>query len=148
MARVLHLLKGDDPALALAVIAQQQAAGDEIGVALLPGAPAPALPAGVTLQRVPRRARLGCAPRAHLRGGSSHYVVVSPGGGLRGLGGGLSPPSDSRSRGFRRAPPCLPPKSRRAPAKPALERGGGGGGSDALAVAVFIEPGHLDFFEG
>ncbi len=53
MARVLHLLKGDDPALALAVIAQQQAAGDEIGVALLPGAPAPALPAGVTLQRVP-----------------------------------------------------------------------------------------------
>jgi hypothetical protein len=53
MARVLHLLKGDDPALALVVIAQQQAAGDEVGVALLPGTPAPALPAGVRLQRVP-----------------------------------------------------------------------------------------------
>jgi len=32
MPRVLHLLKGDDPALALAVMAQQQAAGDEITV--------------------------------------------------------------------------------------------------------------------
>jgi hypothetical protein len=53
MARVLHLLKGDDPALALVVIAQQQAAGDEIGVALLPGTPTPTLPAGVSLQRVP-----------------------------------------------------------------------------------------------
>jgi hypothetical protein len=53
MARVLHLLKGQDPALALAVIAQQQAAGDEVAVALLAGAPAPALPAGVTLHRVP-----------------------------------------------------------------------------------------------
>jgi len=53
MARVLHLLKGDDATLALAVIAQQQAAGDEIAVALLPGTPAPTLPAGVTLQRVP-----------------------------------------------------------------------------------------------
>lgn len=52
MARVLHLLKGD-PALALAVIAQQRAAGDEVTVALLPGASRPELPAGLTLHRVP-----------------------------------------------------------------------------------------------
>jgi hypothetical protein len=53
MARVLHLLKGDDPALALTVMAQQQAGGDEVAVALLPGTPAPSLPAGVTAVRVP-----------------------------------------------------------------------------------------------
>jgi hypothetical protein len=52
MARVLHLLKGD-PALALAVIAQQRAAGDEVTVALLPGASRPELPAGLALHRVP-----------------------------------------------------------------------------------------------
>ena len=54
MARVLHLLKGEDPSLALTVIAQQVAAGDDVAVALLPGAsPAPGLPAGVELRRVP-----------------------------------------------------------------------------------------------
>jgi hypothetical protein len=53
MGRVLHLLKGGDPTLALAVLAQQQAAGDEITVALLPGAPALALPAGLAVRRVP-----------------------------------------------------------------------------------------------
>jgi hypothetical protein len=53
MARVLHLLKGDDPALALTVMAQQQAAGDEVAVALLPGAAAPPMPGGVTALRVP-----------------------------------------------------------------------------------------------
>jgi hypothetical protein len=53
MSRVLHLLKGADASLALAVIAQQHAAGDDVAVALLPGASAPALPSGVTLQRVP-----------------------------------------------------------------------------------------------
>jgi hypothetical protein len=53
MSRVLHLLKGNDPALALAVVAQQQAAGDEITVVLLPGTPAPVLPAGVALHHVP-----------------------------------------------------------------------------------------------
>jgi hypothetical protein len=53
MARVLHLLKGHDPTLALAVITQQWAAGDEVAVALLPGTPAPDLPAGVSLHRVP-----------------------------------------------------------------------------------------------
>lgn len=53
MARVLHLLKGDDPSLALTVIAQQQAAGDDVAVVVLPGAPAPAWPAGPTLQHVP-----------------------------------------------------------------------------------------------
>jgi hypothetical protein len=53
MARVLHLLKGDDTSLALAVIAQQLAGGEEVAVALLPGASAPALPTGVSLSRVP-----------------------------------------------------------------------------------------------
>jgi hypothetical protein len=52
MARVIHLLKSDDP-LALTVIAQQQAAGDDVAVALLPGAPDPPLPPGVAGQRVP-----------------------------------------------------------------------------------------------
>jgi hypothetical protein len=52
MARVLHLLKGDDP-LALTLAAEQRAAGDEVSVVLLPGAPDPALPAGVTRHRVP-----------------------------------------------------------------------------------------------
>jgi hypothetical protein len=54
MTRVLHLLKGDDPDLALTVIAQQHAAGDDVAVALLPGATAPPpLPAGVAAHRVP-----------------------------------------------------------------------------------------------
>ena len=53
MARVLHLLKGADASLALAVIAQQRAAGDDVALALLPGASAPPLPAGVALHRVP-----------------------------------------------------------------------------------------------
>ena len=53
MARVLHLLKGDEPSLALAVIAQQIAGGEEVVVALLPGTAAPTLPAGVSLSRVP-----------------------------------------------------------------------------------------------
>ena len=48
MARVLHLLKGDDP-LALRLAAEQRAAGDEVAVALLPGAPDLALPAAVSL---------------------------------------------------------------------------------------------------
>ena len=52
MARILHLLKGDDP-FALAVITQQQAAGDDVTVALLPGTPVPALPAGVRSYDVP-----------------------------------------------------------------------------------------------
>jgi hypothetical protein len=55
MARVLHLLKGDDASLALVVVAQQQAAGDDVTVALLPGAPALALPVGVPGQRVPEQ---------------------------------------------------------------------------------------------
>jgi len=53
MARVLHLLKGADPTPALDVIAQQQAAGDEVAVVLLAGTPAPALPPGVRVHRVP-----------------------------------------------------------------------------------------------
>ena len=53
MTRVLHLLKGGDAGPALEVIAQQQSAGDEVAVALLSGTPAPALPRGVRVQRVP-----------------------------------------------------------------------------------------------
>jgi hypothetical protein len=52
MARVLHLLKADEP-LALTLAAEQRAAGDEVAVALLPGAPDLALPAGVAGHRVP-----------------------------------------------------------------------------------------------
>jgi hypothetical protein len=52
MARFLHLLKGDDP-LALRLAAEQRAAGDEVAIALLPGAPDVALPPGVTQHRVP-----------------------------------------------------------------------------------------------
>lgn len=53
MARVLHLVKSADHALALATIAQQREAGDAVTVVLLPGGTAPALPADVPLRRVP-----------------------------------------------------------------------------------------------
>jgi hypothetical protein len=53
MARVLHVLKGDHDAEALAVITRAVAAGDQVDVALVGGGPAPALPAGVTVHRVP-----------------------------------------------------------------------------------------------
>jgi hypothetical protein len=52
MARVLHLVKGAD-SLAVAVVAHQRAAGDEVTVALLAGAAPPPLPDGVTVRRVP-----------------------------------------------------------------------------------------------
>ena len=52
MARVLHLMKGEHTTEALAVIAAQVAAGDQVTVALLEAA-APPLPASVTIQRVP-----------------------------------------------------------------------------------------------
>jgi hypothetical protein len=52
MARVLHLLKAGDTALALATIERQRAAGDLITLALLPGATVTP-PAGVTARRVP-----------------------------------------------------------------------------------------------
>jgi hypothetical protein len=53
MARALHVWKGGDAALALATIERQLAAGDAVSVALLRGAAAPALPAGVPVHRVP-----------------------------------------------------------------------------------------------
>ena len=53
MTRVLHLLKGDDAALMLSVIEGQRAAGDEVTVVRLPGAPTITLPPGVTGQNVP-----------------------------------------------------------------------------------------------
>ena len=52
MARVLHLLKGGDAALAVETIGRQQQAGDTVTVALLPGATA-APPPGVSARRVP-----------------------------------------------------------------------------------------------
>ncbi|HEY7647697.1 MAG TPA: hypothetical protein VID04_01730 [Methylomirabilota bacterium] len=53
MAVVLHLLKGTDPGLAQATIVRQLAAGDQVKVAVLQGAPAPDLPPGVAVLRVP-----------------------------------------------------------------------------------------------
>lgn len=56
MSRVLHIFKGAHTGEAVAVIASQAAAGDEITVALLGDAAAPPLPAGVSIQRVPEDA--------------------------------------------------------------------------------------------
>jgi len=53
MAGALHVLKGGDVAFALATIQRQSRAGQHVTVVLLPGAIAPALPAGVTVHRVP-----------------------------------------------------------------------------------------------
>jgi hypothetical protein len=53
MSRVLHLLKGDDTALMLNVIAGQHTAGDDITVVRLPGAPTIALPSDVKARSVP-----------------------------------------------------------------------------------------------
>jgi hypothetical protein len=53
MARVLHVLKGAEPALALATIDGQLADGHEVLVVLLHGAPPPPLPAAVRALRVP-----------------------------------------------------------------------------------------------
>ena len=53
MARAVHVLKGGDSALVLATIERQLGAGDRVTVALLSGAPAPFLPAGVAVHRVP-----------------------------------------------------------------------------------------------
>jgi hypothetical protein len=52
MARVLHLLKPGDMALALEMIDHQAAAGDLVTLALLPGARATP-PPGVPARRVP-----------------------------------------------------------------------------------------------
>jgi hypothetical protein len=52
MAHVLHLVKGER-ALAAVTIARQAAAGDDVTVALLQGAAAPDVPAGVAVRRVP-----------------------------------------------------------------------------------------------
>ena len=52
MARVLHLLKAGDTALALETIERQRAAGDLITLALLPGATV-APPPGIPARRVP-----------------------------------------------------------------------------------------------
>ena len=53
MARTLHVFKGDHVAEAATVIARAVAAGDQVEVALVGGVEAPALPAGVTVHRVP-----------------------------------------------------------------------------------------------
>jgi len=53
MAAVLHLVKSAETELVLTTIDQQLAAGDAVTVALLHGAPAPAVPAGTRVLRVP-----------------------------------------------------------------------------------------------
>jgi hypothetical protein len=53
MAVVLHLLKSAEPTLAQAIITRQVEAGDRVEVALLHGVPAPDLPAGVRVHRIP-----------------------------------------------------------------------------------------------
>jgi hypothetical protein len=53
MSRVLHLFKGEHTREAVAVIAPQAEAGDEVTVALLGGVSPPPLPDGVTVRRVP-----------------------------------------------------------------------------------------------
>jgi hypothetical protein len=53
MAAVLHLVKAADAGLARAAIERQVQAGHRVSVALLHGAPAPDLPTGVRLLRVP-----------------------------------------------------------------------------------------------
>jgi hypothetical protein len=55
MPRVLHLLR-DPSDIALAAIGAGVAGGDTVTVALLPGAAAAVLPAGVTVRRVPDEA--------------------------------------------------------------------------------------------
>ncbi len=56
MARLLHLVKAGDAALATATIARQVAAGDTVTVALLPGAPAAEFPGPARVVRVPEEA--------------------------------------------------------------------------------------------
>ncbi|MBI4638918.1 MAG: hypothetical protein HY727_21485 [Candidatus Rokubacteria bacterium] len=52
MAQVLHLLKGGDPALALATIAEQCGAGDRVVAVFGEGQVPCALPGGVTTRRL------------------------------------------------------------------------------------------------
>jgi hypothetical protein len=59
MGRALHLLKGDNGALALPVIARQLRECDAITVVLLHGAPDPGLPEGVTVRRLPEELSYG-----------------------------------------------------------------------------------------
>ena len=53
MARVLHVLKGDHAAEALAVITRAVTAGDQVDVALVGDARTPGLPDGVAVHHVP-----------------------------------------------------------------------------------------------
>ena len=53
MTTVLHVIKGPLSDLARATIAEEVAAGDRIVIALLDGAPDPALPATVPIHRIP-----------------------------------------------------------------------------------------------
>ena len=53
MARFLHLVKSDSPALAAAVVTRNLGEpGGEVTVVLLPGAAAPSIPAGVAVKRL------------------------------------------------------------------------------------------------
>ena len=53
MATVLHLVTGPPGPIAMASIRQQVAAGDRVTVIRLEGAPAPEVPSGVAVRRVP-----------------------------------------------------------------------------------------------
>jgi hypothetical protein len=53
MRRVLHLVGGDLSPLAVETMRQQLAAGDDLTVVRLEGAPTPLVPDGVALRRVP-----------------------------------------------------------------------------------------------
>ncbi|MGH7313076.1 MAG: hypothetical protein ACREJV_07890 [Candidatus Rokuibacteriota bacterium] len=53
MAAALHLVKSAHAELVLTTVGQQLAGRDAVTVALLHGAPAPAVPAGVRVLRVP-----------------------------------------------------------------------------------------------
>jgi hypothetical protein len=53
MSRILHLFKGTDASLALPVVdTQRRQPGAAVTVVLLPGAPVPELPEGVTVRRL------------------------------------------------------------------------------------------------
>ena len=53
MARALHIVNGRHAELVAAAIEQEKAAGDDVTVAVLNGAAAPDVPAGVMVHRVP-----------------------------------------------------------------------------------------------
>lgn len=67
MPRILHLLKADSSPAALGVIERQsREPGTEVTVVLMHGAPAPVLPAGVTIRRLAENGSQGSLTHAQL----------------------------------------------------------------------------------